>query len=76
MIDQQLVKALEKVLEDWSDEHDDGMGSALEALDALGYTVGRIFSQAPDIACRENGRAQFLAALDVGLGKEVTITLN
>jgi hypothetical protein len=45
-------------------------GGALVALDALGYTVGRMFRDAPDIECRMNGRVQFLAAVQAGLDGE------
>ena len=62
----ELVSALSSVFENWQREHGCD-GCAIRALDALGFTAGMIFARAPDLACREYGREQFMAAMDEGL---------
>jgi hypothetical protein len=63
----ELVAAINEVIENWHREHGCG-GGALTALDALGYTAGSIFSQAPDVESSIVGRSYFMTALQEGLG--------
>jgi hypothetical protein len=61
----ELVSAINLLLREWTMEHHEG--SALLALDALGYTAGLIFSQAPDIETKVTGRMHFMYAMEEGL---------
>jgi hypothetical protein len=62
----ELVAAISEVFEIWQKAH--GLEScAIRALDALGFTAGAIFAQAPDEASKQNGRDQFMAAIDEGM---------
>jgi hypothetical protein len=63
----ELVAAINEVLEQYQKQHYDATGSALHALDALGFTAGQIFSCAPDLAARVYGREQFMAAMEAGI---------
>lgn len=61
-----LVAAINDVLTHWHESHSK-TGSALNVLDALGYTAGLIFSQAPDAETRAYGRDHFLGAIEEAL---------
>lgn len=63
----ELVAAINAVLDEYHTEHQESVGSALQALDALGYAAGQIFSCAPDLALQSYGRQFFLAAIQEGL---------
>jgi hypothetical protein len=60
----ELVATLNEALSRYQEENDD---DALNALDALGFTVGQIFSCAPDPETRHFGRQYFLAAIEEGM---------
>jgi len=62
-----LIAAINEVLEGWPDDETDV--GAIETLQALGYTVGLIFSSAPNLASREYGRLLFLQAIETGLAE-------
>lgn len=63
----ELVAAINAVLDEYHTQHRETVGSALQALDALGYAAGQIFSCAPDLALQRHGREFFLAAIQEGL---------
>lgn len=70
-----LVAALNEVLQTWNAEHG-CEGCALFALDALGYTAGAIFRQAPDPKSHAVGRQQFMLAIEAGISKLDIGSLN
>ena len=61
-----LIAAINDVLEGWPEDKTNV--GAIETLQALGYTVGLIFSSAPNLASREYGRLLFLQAIETGAG--------
>ena len=60
-----LIAAINDVLEGWPEDKTNV--GAIETLQALGYTVGLIFSS-PNLASREYGRLLFLQAIETGAG--------
>jgi hypothetical protein len=72
----ELVAAINAVLDEYHSEHDESVGAALQALDALGYAAGQIFSCAPDLALQQHGRNFFLAAIQEGLRSHPMETIH
>jgi hypothetical protein len=66
----ELVTLIEALLHEQCGE---GPSSALLALDALGFTAGLIFQQAPEVWCKQTGRDYFMAALNAALDGDTLV---
>ena len=65
----ELIDAINEVLMRYH-EGRDSPGEAIDALEALGFVAGRIFSYAPDLETRRVGHQYFMAAMEAGLDNE------
>ena len=69
MSNKELIDDINAVLMRYHDQHD-SPGEAIDALEALGYIAGQIFSLAPDLEARRVGNGYFMAAIEMGLDND------